>query len=235
MYGRGYPAPTGIKQMHKTITSEQMSAIDANAEKLGIPRLVLMENAGAAVARHVMQDTNAGSVCVIAGPGNNGGDAFVAARHLASRGIFVSLVFAGSPDKIRTPEAAANWKIINNLKHNLGITVITDVSGVDSLDGIIQKSDVIIDGMFGTGLKGDLKEPYSSIVKKINDSGKHVIAIDAPTGVNPTTGEVHGTAVKAHVTVTFHKMKTGLPKAGQFCGKIVVENIGISFEAEIGI
>lgn len=221
--------------MHKTITSEQMSLIDSNAEKLGIPRLVLMENAGAAVARYVAQNTVAKSACIIAGPGNNGGDAFVAARHLSSYGIFVRLVFAGVPEKIRTPEAAANWKIIKNLRHNLETTVIADVQAINALDGIIQKSDVIIDGMFGTGLKGDLKEPYVSIVKRINDSGKTTIAVDAPTGVNPTTGEVHGTAVKANVTVTFHKMKTGLPKAEKFCGKIVVENIGIPSEAEIGV
>ncbi|MBI5361026.1 MAG: NAD(P)H-hydrate epimerase [Planctomycetes bacterium] len=221
--------------MLKTITSEQMSMIDANTEKLGIPRLVLMENAGAAVARYVIQNTTAKSVCVIAGPGNNGGDAFVAARHLSLHGIFVCLVFAGAPEKIRTPEASANWQIIKNLRNNLEISVITDVQSVNDLDDIIRKSDVIVDGMFGTGLKGDLREPYLSIVKRINDSGRQVIAVDAPTGVNPTTGEVHGTAVKAHVTVTFHKMKTGLSKAGKFCGKITVENIGIPYEAEIGI
>ncbi|KAG2471592.1 MAG: hypothetical protein NPMRD2_1520003 [Nitrosopumilales archaeon] len=95
--------------------------------------------------------------------------------------------------------------------------------------------DIIIDGILGTGITGEIREPYASAMKFINNSEAFKLAVDVPSGVNPDSGETSNIFVKVDVTVTFHKMKVGMPKREDLCGKIFVEKIGIPPEAEDGV
>jgi len=213
----------------EAITAEEMAEIDEKAEEFGIPRLLLMENAGGAVARTIMEKFNHGlKIIVFAGTGNNGGDGFVAARHLANRGSKINLFLIGNPEDIRTEEARLNWNVIQKMGRNIKIYIIRDPSDLKKAKRYQKHADVIVDAMLGTGLRGSLREPFSSVVCLINESGIPVVSVDAPTGLNPSTGEVHGLAVKATHTVTFHKMKRGFLKAKEYTGAVTVADIGIS-------
>lgn len=209
------------------ITSARMAAIDANCEYLGIKRLQLMENAGAAVANAVKVRIPAGKIVIIAGRGNNGGDTFVAARHLG--GYDTTVVLLGRKDEIKTPEAQHNWNALERTSTHL-------VQGTDAtmLDpNTIKKASVIIDGIFGTGIKGKIKEPESTAIDLINSSDTFVIAVDVPSGFDPDGGKFEK-AVEADMTLTFHKMKTGMTKkgAGKYTGVVQVIDIGVPREAE---
>lgn len=222
---------TGVKS--EAITAEKMAEIDKKAVEFGIPRLLLMENAGGAVARTIMEKFNHGlKIIVFAGTGNNGGDGFVAARHLANKGAKVNVFLIGNPEDIRTEEARLNWNVIQKMGRNIKIYMIRDPSDIKKAKRYQKHADVIVDAMLGTGLRGSLREPFSSVVRLINESGIPVVSVDAPTGLNPSTGEVHGLAVKATYTVTFHKMKRGFLEAKEYTGEIIVADIGIPKEVE---
>ena len=217
----------------KAITAEEMAEIDQKAVKFGIPSLLLMENAGGAVARVKMEKFNRKSnVVIFTGTGNNGGDGFVAARHLANKGAKVRVFLIGDPGDIHTEEARLNWNLIQGMKRNVKIHVARTPSDLKRARRYLKRAGVIIDAMLGTGLKGQLREPFASAVRTINESGIPVISVDAPTGLNPSTGEVHGLAVKATYTVTFHRMKKGFLKARGYMGEITVADIGIPKEIE---
>ncbi len=211
----------------QAITSSRMAAIDANCEYLGIKRIQLMENAGAAVASAVKERISSGKVVVLAGRGNNGGDAFVAARHLS--GYDVTVILIGKKEELKTHEAAHNWKALEN-------TSIPLIEAVDStvIDrSMINDADVIIDGIFGTGIRGKIHEPESSAIDLINGSGVFVISVDVPSGFDPD-GDGFEKSVQADLTLTFHKMKAGLlsENAREYTGEIRVVDIGIPLEAE---
>jgi hydroxyethylthiazole kinase-like uncharacterized protein yjeF len=216
----------------EAITAEKMAKIDKKAIEFGIPSLLLMENAGGAVARTIMEKFAHEKIIVFAGTGNNGGDGFVAARHLANKGSKIIIFLVGDPEGIRTEEARLNWKVIQKMKRNIKIYTIRGPSDLKKAKRYQKHADIIIDAMLGTGLRGPLREPFSPVVRLINESGIPVVSVDAPTGLNPSTGEVHGLAVKATCTVTFHKMKRGFLKAKEYTGKITVADIGIPKEVE---
>ncbi len=209
------------------ITSAQMAAIDANCEYLGIRRLQLMENAGAAVANAVKKRAASGKVVIIAGRGNNGGDAFVAARHFG--GYDTTVILLGRKEEIKTPEALHNWNTLE--KTSLSLIHVTDATMFDKR--LIKNADIIIDGIFGTGIKGELKEPESTAIDLINASDAFVISVDVPSGFDPDGGKFDK-AVQADVTLTFHKMKTGIlsRNAAKYVGEVQVIDIGIPCEAE---
>jgi hydroxyethylthiazole kinase-like uncharacterized protein yjeF len=211
----------------QAITSSRMTAIDANCEYLGIKRLVLMENAGAAVARAVKERISTGKVVIIAGKGNNGGDAFVAARHLS--GYDLRVILLGRKEEIKTPEALQNWNALENI--SIPLTQVTDSKMFDSK--LIEKADIIIDGIFGTGVRGKIREPESTAINLINTSSAFVISVDVPSGLDPDFGKFEK-SVKAGLTVTFHKMKAGfLPsEVKKYTGEIRVVDIGIPQDAE---
>ncbi|MCX9084914.1 MAG: NAD(P)H-hydrate dehydratase [Candidatus Methanoperedens sp.] len=211
----------------QTITSSRMAAIDANCDYLGINRLVLMENAGAAVARAVKERISTGKVVIIAGKGNNGGDAFVAARHLSRYDEKVLLL--GRKEEIKTPEALTNWNALE--KSSISLTQVRDSKTFDRT--LIEDTDIIIDGIFGTGVHGLIHEPESTAIDLINKSGAFVISIDVPSGLDPDGGKF-AKSVKANLTLTFHKMKVGLmtPHSGECAGEIRVIDIGIPHDAE---
>ncbi len=214
-------------QCMQAITSSRMAAIDANCEYLGIKRLVLMENAGSAVAKAVMERINTGKVVIIAGKGNNGGDAFVAARHLSE--YDVNVILLGRKEEIKTPEALQNWNALE--KTSIPLTQVSDSKAFDRK--LIENADIIIDGIFGTGVHGKIHDLESTAIDLINTSGTFVISIDVPSGLDPDSGKSER-SVKAGLTLTFHKMKVGLmtPDAKKCAGEIRVQDIGIPNDAE---
>ena len=213
------------------ITVKQMMQIEENGHQMGFFRKLMMENAGAATARHVVEhysDLTSKKVTVFAGLGNNGGDAFVVARHLAGFGCRPTVILLGHPDKIKTEEARSNWKILEKM-NSVNLILASDTSG------LINDAEIIVDGILGTGISGKIREPYSSAIDLINQSHAFKLAVDVPSGLDPDTGLVNDKCVKSDITITFHKMKIGMTKGQDMCGKIVVEKIGIPPEAEIGI
>ena len=213
------------------ITVKQMMQIEENGHQMGFLRKFMMENAGAAAARYLAEnfpDLSSKKILVFAGLGNNGGDAFVVARHVAGFGCDVKVILLGSPDKIKTDEAQTNWKILEKM-NSIDLIIASDVSDLNI------KADIIVDGILGTGISGKIREPYASAIDLINKSKAFKLALDVPSGLDPDTGNVSDKCVKADVTITFHKMKVGMPKRKDMCGTILVEKIGIPPEAEASV
>ncbi len=213
------------------ITVKQMMQIEENGHRMGFFRQLMMENAGALTARFLLEkysDLEKKKITVFAGLGNNGGDAFVVTRHLAGFGCMPTVVLLGSPNKIKTQEALSNWKILEKMD-SVNIIIASDPALVN-LD-----SDIIVDGILGTGISDKIREPYSSAIDVINRSQAFKLSVDIPSGLDPDSGVVFDKCVKADVTVTYHKMKIGMPKNTHMCGKIFVEKIGIPPEAEAGV
>lgn len=218
----------------ETISVEDMRIADENSEYLGVPRTLLMENAGRGILESILKRRKVEglSIVILSGTGNNGGDGFVAARHLASAGARVHLILLGDPDKIRTPEAQQNWKALEEMRLTVEKTLIGNTSDLKKLEKIIENADVVVDAMLGTGIAGKIREPFSTAIDLFNSSNALKIAVDVPTGLDPDSGQVHDKAVKVDVTVTFHKAKPGL--LNKDCtGELEIWPIGIPPEAEI--
>jgi NAD(P)H-hydrate epimerase len=221
--------------MRESITSEEMSAIDENSHYLGILPSVLMENAGASAAKVISElyDLKNKTAVVVCGTGNNGGDGFVVARHLANMGPIVKVALLGRSEAIRTEEAKRNWNILTRMDVDIEKLSILDNREIELLHKWIESSHVLIDAILGTGVKGQLREQISRVVALLNESGRPIIAVDTPTGLDPSSGDTHGAAVKAIATITFHKTKIGFPGKEEFTGKVIVRDIGIPIEAEL--
>ncbi|MDM7935123.1 MAG: NAD(P)H-hydrate epimerase, partial [Methanothrix sp.] len=198
----------------RSISPEEMGALDSNCRYFGLLPLQLMENAGAALAREIRARAKGKRVAIIAGRGNNGGDAFVAARHLT--GFQVTVYLLGRSRDISTEEARRNWEILERLGFDL--REIREASEMDLLN-----SDLIVDAIFGTGVRGRIVGLEADAIDAINSSGRQVISVDVPSGLG--TDKV----VRADVAVTFHR-----PKPGLF-GDFSVAEIGIPPQAELFI
>lgn len=204
--------------------------IEENGHQMGFLRKFMMENAGASAVRRLdekFENLDSKNILIFAGLGNNGGDAFVIARHLAGHGSKVTVVLLGFPEKIKTEEGRWNWELLEKMN---SIKLITGEK--TSFDF---NADIIVDGILGTGISGDIREPYASAMKFVNDSNAFKLAVDVPSGLDPDTGNTSNVFVSVDVTVTFHKMKIGMPKRKDLCGLIYVEKIGIPPEAEEGV
>ncbi len=211
------------------ITTKQMMQIEENGHKMGFSRKLMMENAGASVVKILINrfvDISSKDIIVFAGLGNNGGDALVAARHLVCHDANVMVILLGDPKMIKTEESRSNWNIINRM------TTLQIIN--DNIENINLKHDIIIDGILGTGIHGNINEPYSSAIEFINKSNALTLSVDVPTGIDPDDGSTGNIYVKPDITVTFHKIKVGMKKTN-ICGLICVEKIGIPPEAEIGV
>ncbi|MGQ9479547.1 MAG: NAD(P)H-hydrate dehydratase [Thermoproteota archaeon] len=226
----------GLKMLWRllpdVLSSEEMAAIEENADALGFSRRLMMENAGAAFARFVASKV---PVCdrvflVLCGTGNNGGDGFVAARHLRNIGARIHVVLIGRQQDIRSEEARSNWLLLLQMD-DLEKTLITDSSEISIVKKILEKCDYVIDAILGTGFRGVLKEPVASVVKEVNSCGKTVFAVDVPTGLGPSMVE-GSPVIKATYTLTFHKKKDFLENS-PYVGGLEVADIGIPIEAEL--
>src|SRR3990172_996227 len=202
--------------MLELLTAKEMAEADRLAIAGGVTGLALMEQAGSAVADEVARRfPDARRVTVLCGPGNNGGDGFVAARLLRDKGYAVRLGLLG--DKARLPAGAAAMAELWQ-------------GTIEALElDLLASADVIVDGLFGAGLARAIEGEPASLIEAVNSSDIPVIAIDVPSGIDGTTGEVRGVAIDALATVTFFRLKPGhllYPGRG-FCGDTILADIGI--------
>ena len=216
----------------EALTRQEVRAIDRAAiERAGVPSVVLMENAGrnAADAIQTHLGTCAGRrVGILAGAGNNGGDGFVIARHLANRGAAVVtflLAKAAPVTKVEknSGDAKINLDILRNLRHDLREVAPSDLAAA------LGEFDLLIDALGGTGIRGELRGDLAEAVEILNASGKSIIAIDIPTGLDCDTGQAAGPTVRAEKTITFVARKKGFenPASLQYTGEVLVADIGI--------
>ena len=218
-----------------------MMVTDYNCEYLGLSRLCLMESAGKSLAEEVGKIAvytfaKPVKVVIFTGSGGNGGDGFVAARYLLNRGYDVDIYML--KDNIRSPYSKTNLEILQNMKPRLSRLNIFNLKTLEDIDSceIAQNADseyVIVDGILGTGIKGNLQTNIKRAIEIINESKGIVISVDVPSGMDPLTGEVNDLAVVPDYTISFHKIKTGVRDADEeLVGGLVTADIGIPFEAE---
>lgn len=215
---------------HTAVTCQQMRAIDAAAiKRFGIPALILMENAGrsAADGAQTMLKNKKLPIAIFCGYGNNGGDGFVVARHLVNRGYCVRVFLVGR-QKPMSQESRINFVIIRKMK--IQIQRLASSAQLSSFGRCIRKSQLLIDAIFGIGVRGVLNEWYCRLIALINQSAVPVLSIDIPSGLNADTGEVASAAIRATKTITMGLVKKGFanPRAKRYLGKLVVADIFLS-------
>jgi NAD(P)H-hydrate epimerase len=171
-------------------------------------------------------------IVAVCGGGNNGGDAMVCMRHLSyNPEAKYTVLLLIDPRDLRTDEARENWAILKRLD---SVELLWS-NKIDQIKSKILDSDILIDGILGTGVSGTIREPHSSAIEYINKSGSYIFSVDIPSGLDPNSGQVHDKCVKANATVTFHRIKKGLLNNEKYSGHIHLEHIGIPREAERGI
>ncbi|MDJ0270477.1 MAG: NAD(P)H-hydrate epimerase [Aigarchaeota archaeon] len=216
----------------KTVTAEEMAVIDLNSEYLGVSRALLMENAGAAVCRTVVERAHGVEgkrILVLCGSGNNGGDGMAAARHLASLGAQITIILLSTPDKIKTEEARTNYKAVANMPLSIRLITVKSAEELEEHSNLFQEADVVIDAMLGTGVRGKLSDVFARAIKLSNETNALRVAVDVPTGLDPDTG-AGDIIFEPHVIVTFHAYKPALHNMSE---KVVLSSIGIPPEAEM--
>jgi len=209
------------------ITVDQMYQIENNGHDMGFLKKFMMENAGAVAVRRLIDkigDVDSKNILIFVGMGNNGGDGQVMARHLAGHNAKVKVVLLGTPDKIKTEESKWNWSILEKMP---SVKLVSN----GSIDFDF-KPDVIVDAILGTGITGEIRESYASAINYINETECYKFAVDVPSGLDPQTGDTANIYTKCDMTVTFHKMKQGIPKRKDLTGELFAEKIGIPPEAE---
>ena len=212
------------------ISVDQMYQIENKGHDMGFLKKFMMENAGAVAVRRLVEKTgsvDSKNIVIFAGLGNNGGDGLVMARHLAGHNANVVVMLLGTPDKIKTEESNWNWSILEKMPS------VKLISG-DSINFDFTP-DILVDAILGTGITGEIREPYASAINYINETKCYKFAVDVPSGLDPQTGDTANIFTKCDMTVTFHKMKQGIPKRKDLTGELFAEKIGIPPEAEDGI
>ncbi len=201
------------------LDADEMRAVDAWAiERRGVASLDLMETAGRAVAEAAEQIAVSRRAVVVCGKGNNGGDGLVAARALAESGYEVETLLLWPGEEL-SPDAGANLERLGSARH----------VGADQLGAALRGAGVVIDAIFGTGFAGEARDPAAAAIEAINAAGAPVVAADIASGVNASTGEVEGAAVRADATVSFHAAKLGhwISPGKRRTGELRVVPIGI--------
>ncbi len=214
------------------VTAEQMRQVDRTTiQELGIPEMVLMENAGKAVVdflKETFADLKQKTITIVAGAGNNGGDALVVARYLHQMGIAIKVFLYA--DREMSPSAKENYEILSRLPVKL--YKLDSENVLHLLKVTVNYSDILIDGLLGTGVNRDVSGRVEQIIDIANRRSCLKVAIDVPSGLNSDTGEIWGRCLKADYTVTLAQPKRGqmLNKGIKYCGQIVVKDIGIPQE-----
>ena len=205
-------------------TAEEMSRADAGAQERGIPGGVLMERAGAQMASLALERFAPRRAIIVSGGGNNGGDGFVIARELHRSGVEVAVLatkdeYEGDP--------ATNLEALRNL--DVGFVTTED------LDSELSRANLVVDALLGTGFSGEVREKEAGIIRKMNSASAPVLAVDVPSGVDGSTGEVQGVAVGADLTVCAHAVKVGcvISPGREHSGEVVAVDIGIPREADV--
>jgi NAD(P)H-hydrate epimerase len=209
------------------VTRDEIREIDRVAiEEYGIPGVVLMENAGrgaADLAMEMLGGTTDARVSIVCGSGNNAGDGFVIARHLHNRGVGVVIHLLAPREKI-SGDALVNLQVIEKMKLDIRQTPPGEVT----FEGV----DLIVDAMLGTGLQGEVREPYVSAIRAVNAAKTPTLCVDIPSGLDANTGAILGEAVCAERTVTFAAPKIGftLCDGPSMTGSVTVVDIGVPHE-----
>lgn len=212
------------------LTAREMRELDRQAiEEWQIPGVVLMENAGQATADQIEErfaDLWPGPVLIVAGKGNNGGDGYVLARHLMNRGWDVAVLILATSDAI-DGDARINLDVLTRSFAELYFA--EDGDALFSVLDVVDAPTLIVDALLGTGLSSEVKGLYAEVINWINGTGLPVVAVDVPSGVDATSGQLHGPTVCADLTVTFAEAKVGhvLRPATDYVGDLVVVDIGI--------
>lgn len=211
----------------QTLTRAQVREVDRIAiEEFGIPGVVLMENAGRSAAKILLADAKPPHrVAVVCGRGNNGGDGFVIARHLADAGVPVEVFLACDPATL-SGDARTNFDIIERMA--LPLVGFDSPEAIASAAGRLHAAAIIIDALLGTGFTGEVRPPLDQVIAAINASPGRVIAIDVPSGLDCDTGRPTNATVRADETITFVAMKQGFARAeaAAFTGRVHVVDIG---------
>ena len=220
--------------MKPVLTPAEASALDAASVERGVSIESLMERAGWEVARTVLDVTEGAygrRAVVVCGRGHNAGDGFVAARHLDAAGARVSVVLvAGEPAGGSGTEADVSATNLSRLRDETRVRVVT---GSEGLERELDRAEVVVDALVGTGLRGRVEGDVADAIEAINAAGVPVVAVDIPSGVNGTTGEVEGPAVQAMVTVAFGALKRGLVLHPGTTNAGAVEIVDIGFPAAL--
>ncbi len=213
----------------RAISVAAMQAIETIAiHTLGIPRLLLMDHAGLAIAQAVRQlvPSPAASIALVCGSGYNGGDGLCAAWQLARWGYHPHVVLA-SPLERLPEEPAVFARVVQAL--NIPLDVVQTSDDVERCRAVLARSEAIVDALLGIGVRGTIAPVYASLIQLMNESGKPIIAADVPSGLDADTGMPHGAVVRATVTVTFGLLKQGLLAAEgpSHAGRVIVDDIGL--------
>ncbi len=215
--------------MSIVLTRDQVRSADkAAVERYHIAGIVLMENAGrnaAAIIRDLYGQSDSALICC--GPGNNGGDGCVIARHLHNAGWSVRLLVTGDVPRM-TPDMKANFAIVEAM--GLERTIALDSRGQRAIARSIRAHEILIDALLGTGFRGIVRSPTAELIETINSVEKHaMVAIDVPSGLDCDTGAPSNATIKADLTITFVAAKIGFTKnvAAPFVGRVEVADIGV--------
>ena len=223
-----------------TISIKRSQKLDKTAiERYGVPSIILMENAGRSVAYEIIRQIGKkrnSIVCVVCGLGNNAGDGFVVARHLLNAGIRTKIFLIGDGGNLKK-DAAVNYSILKKLEYPFyfigaktagGVNIFSD-AGYRALINNLSKADIVVDAIFGSGLNREILSPFKEIIAIVNKKAKRVVAVDTPSGLDGTTGNIYGACINADTTVTFNFAKEGFfkNKGPGYVGNIVVVDIGI--------
>jgi NAD(P)H-hydrate epimerase len=214
------------------MTKDQVRAVDFWAiNTVGIPGVVLMENAGRSCAELIkekLKDIAAPKVCIFCGTGNNGGDGYVIARHLLNSGMKVVVVICGDRQKVKG-DAKINFDILEKLDQPIEQLNLKEDDVPARVKTFTADADMIVDGLFGTGLSGLLRDDYIQLIESINACDCPIMAVDIPSGLDCDSGKPLGAAVRASCTVTFVAVKKGFvcESAASYTGEIFVASIGI--------
>lgn len=217
--------------MQPIVTAEEMRwCDDTTIRSYGVPSLFLMENAGAGVARTIRErfgPLKGKRILIFCGKGNNGGDGFVVARHLQNESARIDVLLL-TPTRLLSGDAKKNFDILKKLAQKCS-KVFSVRQFSSRLLSSLDRPDIIVDAIFGTGFSGSVKQPYARAINWINSQNIPVVAIDIPSGVNGTTGEVGNVAIKASLTVTMALRKLGsiCNQGKELSGQISVVDIGV--------
>src|SRR3990172_10173791 len=222
-------------KVEKTLTREEMRELDRKAiEEYKIPGIILMENAGRNVVEevlHMIDNPQKVKVAILCGKGNNGSDGFVVARHLHNHGISVDVfLVAKISDILKDGDAGKNLQILLTMK--IPVKEILDIHGVNNILKELNNYNILVDALFGTGLSGDVREPFKTLIDGVNNRNKPIVSVDIPSGLECNTGKILGVAIKATKTVTFAVAKKGfyLNDGPSYTGKVIVSDISIPRE-----
>jgi NAD(P)H-hydrate epimerase len=207
------------------LTRDQARDLDRRAiEGLGLPGIALMENAGRNIAELLQTLGIHGTVIVCCGPGNNGGDGFVIARHLDNAGVAVRVQMYSPPEKL-SGDAAVNYRVLTGG----GVPVTVTAPLETALGSELATADWVVDALFGSGQRGPLRPPYDVVVRAINTSGARVMAVDLPSGLDCDSGVANVPTVRALHTATIIAPKRGFaqPGATEWTGTVHAIDIGI--------